>query len=92
MSAPSTVSVALAALLLVLPSLLAPVVPDSVAAPCAVGVPETVHVMLAPGATDAGGTGEHVVVRPAGNPETAHVAAVAASAGAGALAHVNVPV
>jgi hypothetical protein len=92
MSAPSTVTVVLMVLLAVLPSFEAPVVPDSVAAPGAVGVPETVHVMLAPGATAAGGTGEHVVVNPAGNPETAHVAAVAANAGAGAAAHVNVPV
>jgi hypothetical protein len=92
MSAPSTVRVAVAVLLAVLPSLVAPVVPDNVAAPIVVGVPETVQVMLAPGATDTGGAGTQVVVKPAGKPETAHVAAVAASTGAGPFAQVYVPV
>jgi hypothetical protein len=90
-SAPSTVTVVVAVLLAALPSLLAPVVPDSVAAPGVVGVPETVHVMLPPAATAVGGTGAQTVVRPAGKPETAHVAAVAASVGAAALEQVKLP-
>ena len=71
--------------------MLAPVVPVSVDDPTVVGVPETVQVMTPAGATVVGGVGEHDVVKPAGNPLTAHVAAVAAIAGAAAFIHVNVP-
>ena len=77
-----------AALLALLLSLVAPVVPLSVEAPAAVGVPETVHEMLAPGATVAGGVGVQLDVRPAGRPLMAHDALVAATAGLVALEHV----
>lgn len=83
--------VVVAVLLALLPSLVAPVVPVTVEVLGAVGVPATVQVMVAPGATAAGGVGEHDVVMPAGRPVTAHVAAVAASTGAAPFAHVNVP-
>jgi hypothetical protein len=92
MSEPVAPSVAVAVLLAVLPSLVAPVVPVSVAEPGVVGVPLTVHVILAPGATLVGGAGTHEAVRPAGKPVTPHVAAVAATAGAAAFEHVKVPV
>ena len=82
---------AVAVLLAALPSLVAPVVPERAAVPTVVGVPETVHVIDAPAATAVGGEGTHDVVRPAGKPLTAHVAAVAPSAGAAALEQVNVP-
>ena len=91
MSEPTAVIVVVAVLLAELPSLVAPVVPGSVELPSADGVPETVQVMLAPGATAVGGVGAHEVVRPAGKPETAQVAAVAPSTGAAAFEHVNVP-
>jgi hypothetical protein len=92
MSAPVTASDAVAVLFTGVTSLVAPVVPVSGAVPTAVGVPETVHVIDAPGATVVGGVGEHVVVRPAGKPATAQVAAVAAMAGDAAFEHVKVPV
>lgn len=91
MSEPVTAIDPDAVLFAVFGSLLALVVPDTVAVPTAVGVPLTVQVIAAPGAMVAGGTGEHVVVRPAGRPLTAQVAAVAATAGAAALVHVKVP-
>jgi hypothetical protein len=72
-------------------SLLAPVVPLMADVAGDVGVPETVHVIAAPGATVDGGVGAHDVVRPAGRPLTAHDALVAAIAGAAAFEHVNVP-
>ena len=83
--------VAVAVLLVLLPSLLAPVVPVSVLAPLAVGVPETVHAIDAPGATLTGGVGAQDAVRPAGKPASEQVAAVAAIAGAAALEQVKAP-
>ena len=91
MSDPVTVTVRVALLLAKFGSFDADVVPDTVAAPTAVGVPETVHVILVPEATVAGGVGEQEVVKPVGNPLTAHDALVAAIAGAAAFEHVNVP-
>lgn len=69
-------------------SFVAPVVPVTVTLPTVVGVPDTVQVMAAPGATVAGGAGEQTVVNPAGKPLTAHEALVAAIAGAAALEQV----
>jgi hypothetical protein len=94
MSEPVTVTDAVAVLLAALPSLPAPVAPDSGEVPTAVGVPATVQVIAAPGASEAAGTvgvGEHVVVKPAGRPANAQLAFVAAIAGAAAFAHVKVP-
>lgn len=91
MSDPVAPSVAVAVLLPLLPSFVAPVVPLTVKLPGVIGVPLTVHEMLAPGATDAGGFGEHDAARPGGRPVTAHEAAVAATAGAAAFEHVKVP-
>ena len=91
MSEPVTVTVWVAVLLARLGSFDAEVVPDNIAAPTTVGVPETVHVILAPAATVAGGVGAHDVVSPAGSPLTAHDALVAAIAGNAAFEHVNVP-
>ena len=92
MSEPVNVIDLVAVLLAALPSLVAPVVPVAVMVAGAVGVPETVHVIVAPGATVAAGTvGEQVVVSPAGSPETEQVAFVAVSAGDAALVHANVP-
>jgi hypothetical protein len=91
MSEPVTASDAVAVLLAVFGSFGAPVLPLNGDVPGAVGVPETVHVMLAPGATVAGGVGAHDVVRPAGKPVTAQVALVAAIAGAAAFEQVYVP-
>ena len=90
-SAPVVVIDVDAVLLAGLPSLLARVVPDNTLVPTAVGVPETVQVMLAPAATLVGGVGEQLAVRPAGKPEIAHVAAVAVSAGDAAFEQANVP-
>jgi hypothetical protein len=91
-SAPVTLIAAIAVLFAVLTSLVAPVVPASAAPPTAVGVPETVQVMAAPGATEAAGAvGEQTVVRPAGKPLTAQPALVAATAGAAAFEQVYVP-
>ena len=88
----ATAIVVAAALLAALPSLVAPVVPVTLEVATVVGVPETVQVIAAPAARLAAGTvGEHAVVRPAGNPLTAHVAFVAASAGDAASVHVKVP-
>lgn len=72
-------------------SLTAPVVPFSVDVPVAVGVPETVHEIDAPGATVAGGAGVQFDVKPAGSPAMAHDALVAATAGDVAFVHVYVP-
>jgi hypothetical protein len=92
MSEPLTTSDAVAVLLAALPSFPAPVDPDSADVPTAVGVPETVHVIVALGAREAAGTvGEQVVIKPAGRPAKAQLAAVAAIAGAPALAQVKVP-
>ena len=91
MSEPVVTTVVVAVLLTGLPSLVAPVVPFRVDEPGAVGVPEMLQVMLAPAATDVGGAGIHAVVRPAGRPLMAQVAAVAVSAGEAALVHVKVP-
>ena len=60
MSEPIAPMVTVAALLAGLPSLVAPVVPAIVLDPMAVGVPETVQVIFAPGATVAGGGGAQV--------------------------------
>lgn len=91
MSEPVAPIVAVAVLLAALPSLVAPVVPDRVDDPVVVGVPETVQVILAPAATETGGVGAHVKLRPDGNPDTAQDALVAARAGEAALVQVNVP-
>lgn len=91
MSEPLIVRELTAVLLPRLPSLTAPVVPFSVDVPVAVGVPDTVHVIDAPGATVAGGVGEQLDVSPVGRPEIAHEALVAAIAGEFAFVHVYVP-
>ena len=91
MSEPVVVIDVAAVLLPDVPSLVAPVVPVSDAVPTDVGVPETVHEMAAPGATLVGGVGVHEVVKPAGRPATAQVAAEAARAGDAAFVQVNVP-
>ena len=90
-SEPVTFSEAVALLFAGLPSLVAPVVPVSVLEPTAVGVPETVQVNFAPAATVAGGVGAQLVLRPAGKPLTAQVAAVADAVAAAALVQVKVP-
>ena len=56
--------------------MVAPVVPLIAMGPVVVGVPDSVQVMDAPGATLVGGVGEHVSVNPVGT-LVAHVAAVA---------------
>jgi hypothetical protein len=56
-SEPTTPSVAVAVLLPVMGSLLAPVVPVTVTLPNTIGVPVTLHVITAPGATVVGGFG-----------------------------------
>lgn len=92
MSEPVTDSEAVAVLFAATLSLPAPVEPDKVELPTAVGVPVTVQVIVAPGATEAAGTvGEHDVLRPAGRPASAQVALVAAMEGAAALVHVYEP-
>ena len=74
--------VVVAVLLAVVLSLVAPVVPVTVELPMAVGVPETGHVIVPPGATDAGGTGVQApAVTPAGRPATEQLAAVAVMKG-----------
>jgi hypothetical protein len=92
MSEPTAPSVAVAVLLAVLPSFVAPVVPETVDDPAVVGIPVTEHTMLPLGATDVGGVGAHVNASPAGSPVTAQDAAVAATAGAAAFLQVNEPV
>lgn len=77
MSELCTVNEAVAVLLAVFRSFVAPVVPVSVTVPAAVGVPETVHVIVPPAATLAGGVGEHDDVKPAGRPDMAQLAASA---------------
>ena len=74
-------------------SLLAPVVTVAVVDPEAVGVPLTGQLMLAPGATLAGGSGEHApTVTPGGKPMTAQVAAMALPVdAAGLFVHLIVP-
>jgi hypothetical protein len=71
-----------------LPSLVAPVVPGTVVLPFAVGVPETVHRMVAPAATVAGVLGEQLAVRPGGNTPTEQVAAVALKVAVAEFVHV----
>jgi hypothetical protein len=89
MSEPVTVTAAVAMLFARLSSLVAPVEPLIVMAPTTVGVPETAHVIVAPGASDAAGeAGVQTVVRPAGIPVAAHVALIAAIDGAVALVQV----
>ena len=80
-----------ALLFVLLPSLLALVVPDIGLVPVVVGVPETVQVIVAPAATLVGVVGEQTDVRPGGKPVILQVAAVAVSAGEAALEHVYVP-
>ena len=75
----------------ILPSLDAPVEPVKVLVPGVVGVPDTVQVMEAPGATLVGGVGEQDAVRPAGSPLTAQLAPTAATSGDAPFEHVNVP-
>ncbi|MEZ5854621.1 MAG: hypothetical protein R3D67_07675 [Hyphomicrobiaceae bacterium] len=79
MSEPLTVSDAVVELFAVFGSVVELVVPVSVTVPAAVGVPEIVQLMELPTATETGGTGVHENVRPAGNPDTAQVALVAAT-------------
>lgn len=92
MSEPTAPSVVVAVLLVLLPSLVAPVVPVTVELPGVVGVPVTEQVMVAPGATEVGVAGEQVNVRPVGRPATLHEAAVAVMAGDAAFEQVNEPV
>lgn len=91
MSEPVVVSVVVAVLLPLLPSLVAPVVPFTVETATVVGVPVTVQRICVPGATEAGGAGVHEAVRPAGKPVTPQLAAVAVTAGAAAFLQTNVP-
>ena len=75
-----------------LASLVAPVVAVSVVLPVAVGVPETVHEMLEPAATVAGGVGVQVpTVTPGGSPETEHDAFVAEAVAVALFVHLSVP-
>ena len=68
----------------------APVTTLTVLGEADVGVPDTGQLMLAPAATAVGGKGVHApTVKPAGRPDTAHVAAVALDAPA--LVHKIVP-
>lgn len=90
-SAPVTVIDVEAVLFDVFESFVAPVLPEIDAVPVAVGVPETVQVMVPEGATVAGGVGVHDVVKPAGKPVTAHDALVAATDGVAPLVHVKEP-
>ena len=59
--------------------------------PVLTGVPETVHVILAPAATLAGGVGEHDVLRPVGKPLRAQAALVAVAVAAAAFVQLKVP-
>jgi hypothetical protein len=73
-------------------SLVAPVVAVKVVEPEAVGVPETVHEMLAPAATVAGVEGVQVPsVTPGGKPLTEQEAAVALAVAVAELVHLSVP-
>jgi hypothetical protein len=91
MSEPVVVSVVTAVLLVLLPSLVAPVVPLTVDVPGVVGVPVTVQRICALGATDAGGLGVQDVERPAGKPVTAQLAAVAVMSGDAPFLQTKVP-
>ena len=92
MLAPVVVIDVAAVLFATVASLLAPVVPLIVLVATAVGVPDTVQVIDAPGATLIGcGPGAQLTVSPAGSPLTAHVADVAVINGAAPLLQVNVP-
>jgi hypothetical protein len=73
-------------------SLSAPVEAVTVAEPGDVGMPLTAQLMLAPAATVVGGVGVQApTVTPAGSPETAQVALVAAAAALALLVHLTVP-
>lgn len=91
MSEPVTAIEVVAELLPEFESFVAPVVPETLTVPVAVGVPETVQVMTPDGATLVGGVGEQLVVKPAGRPATAHVAAAAVTEGEAPFVHVNEP-
>ena len=78
-SAARTVMASEAVLLAVIGSVGDPVEKLAVMAPAVVGVPETVHTMLSPGATVVGGDGAQVAVRPAGRLLTEQVALVASA-------------
>ena len=91
MSEPLVAITAVAVLLVSVPSLVAPVVPANVLEPGAVGVPDTVQMILPFGRTLAVGVGEQDVVRPAGRPVTPQAAAVAVTSGAPPFVQVNVP-
>ena len=97
MSAPSVATPLVAELLppAVVPpllSLVAPVTAVTVLVPVVVGVPVTGHEMLAPIATVAGVAGVQApTVTPAGKPEIAQVALVAAAVAVALLVHLIVP-
>ena len=97
MSEPDTATACVAELLppAVVPPLLslaAPVTAVTVTLLVVVGVPLTAHEMLLPATTVAGGVGVQVpTVTPAGRPEIAHVAAVAAAVAEALLVHLIVP-
>ena len=75
-----------------LESFVAPVVAVTVTEPVAVGVPDTEHEMLLPGATVAGGVGVQVpTVTPAGRPEILHVALTALPVAVDEFVHSTVP-
>ena len=75
-----------------LTSLVAPVVAVRVVEPGAVGVPETAHEMLAPAAIVAGVDGVQTpMVTPGGRPLTEQVAAVALAVAVAAFVHLSVP-
>ena len=75
-----------------LTSLVAPVVAVKVVEPGAVGVPETAHEMLAPAITVAGVEGVQVpIVTPGGKPLTEHVADVALAVAEALLVQTSVP-
>ena len=91
MSAPVVVMEPAAVLLAGLPSFPALVVPLSSDVATAVGVPETVQVIDAPGTRLIRWLGTHVYVKPAGSPLRAHVGTNAVINGAAPLEHENVP-
>ena len=73
-------------------SLVAPVVAVTVLVPAATGVPLIGHEMLTPAATVAGVAGVQApIVTPAGRPEIAQVAFVAAAVADALLVHLSVP-
>ena len=76
-----TARLRLAVLLPTVTSFVAPVAPATDAVPAPVGVPVTVHVMVAPEASEETGLGGvHVPsVSPAGRPDALHIAVLAAA-------------